>query len=218
MSKNITLAENFSRDAVHHAFAPKVGDITVGNTQPYGSATISSLALGVKYPNVQSAVDDLAALYTASIGAVHISEDGSNPAGSSQVDEFKFTGRIVDPTKLAGAPLNFSFYGFNVVVAVGDTGEEVAAKVKLILDQATTSNFIINNVNFGGTLDTLQIKYNDNQQHVLPQLLQLGVGIKQTTISPAKFGYGVWTRIGTQTLTLDGATAPVTLYYFKREA
>lgn len=218
MSKNITLAENFSRDAVHHAFAPKTNDILVGNTQPYGSPTITTLAKGVQYSNVQDAIDDVVALYTASIGAVHISEDGSNPAGSAQVDEFKFIGRVVDATKNTGDPLNFSFYGFKVSVLVGDTGEEVAAKVKLVLEEAAARNFVINNVGFGATLDILQIKYNDNQQHILPKVSKDGISITQTTISPAKAGYGVWTRIGTQTLTLDGATAPVTLYYFKREA
>lgn len=218
MSKNISLATNYSRDSAFHEFALKAGSIDVGNTQPYGSPTISETAKGVQYPNVQAAIDDLAAMFTVAPGGVHISEDGINPAGSSQVDDFKFVGQIQEAGKLAGDPINFDFYGFPTVVAVGDTGEEVAAKVKLQLELAASNNHVINSVSFGATLDILQIKYNDYQTHVLPKRSYKNVTITQTTVSPAKPGYGVWTRIGTQTLTLDGATAPTTLYYFKREA
>lgn len=218
MSKNISLASNYSREASYHEFAVKTGSLDVGNTQPYGSPTISETSKGILYPNTQSAIDDLAAMFTTGIGGVHISEDGINPAGSSQVDEFKFTGIVQDADKLAGDDINFDFYGFPTVVKVGDTGEEVAAKVKLKLEEAASANYVINTVGFGATLDILQIKYNDYQTHVLPKRSYKNITTEQTTVSPAKSGYGVWTRIGTQTLTLDGATSPVTLYYFKREA
>ena len=61
MSKNINSASNWSRDAGHHVF--KTGnDILVANTNPIGSVSIEQVADNVSFPNVQSAIDDLAAL------------------------------------------------------------------------------------------------------------------------------------------------------------
>ncbi len=218
MSKNLTLSQNYSRDASHHEFALKPGSILVGNNQPYGSLTINQTAVGVNYPNVQAAIDDMPALYTLPLNTIISNVDGISPAGTSQIDEFKFTGQIKDPSKLTGDPIQFNFYGFPTTVLVGDTGEEVAGKVKLQLELAKSAGKVINNVIFGATLDILQIKYNDFQTHVLDQTVQYSVKVVQTTISPAKSGYGVWSRVGTQTITLDGASAPTLFYYFKREA
>lgn len=216
MSNNINLASNWSRGAYHHEFETLQGSILVGNNQAVGSPTISQTKDGVNYPNVQAAINDLMAMYTVSVNSVIITTDGISPAGASQNDEFKFSGTVALNGKPVGTELNFDFFGFPVVVRVGETGEEVAAKVKTKLEDAMSRNFVINAVNFGGTLDILQVRYNDFQEHQLQDYTKLGIKIDHTVTSPAKSGYGTWEKIGTQTLTLDGSTAPTTLYYFKR--
>lgn len=216
MTHNINLGSNWTRSANHHEFDTLKGSIIVGNNQPVGSPTINQTQDGVYYPNVQSALDDITSMYTMSVNSIVITDDGISPAGSSQNDEFKFSGTVALNGKAVGTDLNFDFYGFHVVVKVGETGEEVAAKVKTKLEEAMGQNFVINAVNFGATLDILQVRYNDFQPHQLEDYTKLGIKIDHTVTSPAKAGYGTWNKIGTQTITLDGSTAPTTLYYFKR--
>lgn len=217
MSKNLTLSENYSKNAFTHQFTTLPGSILVGNNQPVGSPTIDQTRKGVHYPNVQAAIDDMPALFTLGINSVIINTDGINPAGNSQVNDFKFSGTIQYPGKIVGDDVIFDFYGFRATVKVGDTGEEVAAKIKPILEIAVADNHVIDKVNFGATLDILQLRYNDFQTHILPQYTLYGVKVSPTISSPAKPGYGIWSRIGTTTVKLDGATENTTFYYFRRD-
>lgn len=218
MSKNITLAGNFSRSSEYHNFTPKPGNILVGNTQPYGSPTIDEIKLGVTYPNVHSAINDMAALFEQPINSVHICTDGVSPAGVQQTTSFKFTGTVTVTGKASGTDVIFDFFGFPVKVKVGDTGEIVSQKTKLVLDLAVSSGLAINEVVFGSTFDTLQVKFNDCQPHVLSPEVNLGITVTPTIISPARPGYGVWIRLGTETKTLDGGSGSVVLHYFRRDS
>lgn len=216
VSKNLSLTHNTSRDATQHEFDVQKGSIIVGNTQPYGSPTIRSTAKGVKYPNVQAAIDDMAALYELPLNTVIVNDDGIEPGGKPQQDEFKFSGIVAYPGKTKDQPVQFNFLGFVVTALVGETGEMVAAKVLRELQIAMNNNFVINRVNFGASNDILQIVYNDCQPHNIGEFVECGIRISQTITSPARPGYGVWSRLGTQTITLDGAGGNTVLYYFKR--
>ncbi|AEJ90223.1 baseplate wedge subunit [Acinetobacter phage ZZ1] len=217
MSKNFQLAQNFSREASHHEFDVKKGSIIVGNNQPIGSPSISQSQKGIKVPNVEDAINDVASLTILPLNTIIINDDGNSPQGISQIDEFKFIGSIKDPSKQTGDEVKFDFYGFVVPVKIGDNAEEVAAKVKLELDLAKSAGIVFNRVENGATLDILQLTYNDVQSHELDDLVQYTMRVTQNTVSPARGGYGIWNRIGTQTITLDGTTKPTILYYFKRE-
>ena len=218
MSKNIKLAENTSRQSEYHNFTTKPGNILVGNTQPYGSPTIDEVRMGVDYPNVHSAINDMAALFEMPVNTVMISTDGVSPAGVQQTTSFKFTGAVVFTGKNTGDDVIYDFYGFPVKVKVGDTGEVVSQKAKLVLDLAVSSGIAINEVVFGSSFDTLQVKFNDCQQHILEPVLSLGITVTPTIISPSRPGYGVWIRMGTQTITLDGGTGSTVLHYFRRDS
>lgn len=218
MSKNINLANNWSKKTVRSEFITKPGNIIVGNNQPYGSPNIESVQNGVDYPNAQAAIDDMAALFILPVNTVIITNDGISPGGASQQDEFKFVGNVTDSALDPGTDVVFNFLGFDVIVKVGDSPEEVAAKVKLVLDVAVSDRFVINRVNAGATLDILQITYNDYQRHVIKPYISQGVSVTQSILSPARSGYGIWSRLGTQTITLDGAVGSTVLTYFKRDA
>ncbi|AZU98598.1 GP11 baseplate wedge protein [Acinetobacter baumannii] len=215
-SKNLSLTHNTSRDATHHEFDVQEGSILVGNNQPVGSPTIRSTAKGVTYPNVQAAIDDVASLYELPLNTVIITDDGIAPGGRPQQDEFKFAGIVSYPGKSTNDPVQFNFLGFAVTVLVGETGEMVAAKVLRELQIAMANKLVINRVNFGASNDILQIVYNDCQKHVIEEFVECGIRITQTVLTPARTGYGVWSRLGTQTIKLDGATGDSVLYYYKR--
>ena len=87
----------------------------------------------------------------------------------------------------------------------------------MTLDLAKNKGVVFNDVNVGGTLNILEVRYNDNQEHYIDAYTDIGILLTPTIISPAKSGYGVWTRLGTELKTLDGGTNPVTFYYFQRD-
>lgn len=218
MSKNINLANNWSKLSVRNEFKLKSGSTLVANKQPYGKPCIDSIQRGVDYPNAQSAIDDLAATFELPINTVIITNDGISPGGSSQQDEFKFVGIAADPNLATGSTIVFNFLGFDVKVLVGDSAEEVAAKVKTVLEIAVSNQLAIDRVNFGATLDILQITYNDFQHHLVSEYTSRGVKVTQNIITPPRSGYGIWNRLGTQTITLDGSAGSTVLTYFRRDA
>lgn len=216
MSNTTTLSQNISRWASKLKF--NVGkNILVGDTQPYGSLTIDQTKDGVDYPNIQSAIDDLASLTILPIDSVLVNTNGISPAGVQQTDEYTFTGVVGVEGKSTGDVVKFNCFGFCTNVLIGDSADQVAGKVKTTLQLSAQNQVVFNTITTGSQLNILQCKYNDVQSHDLIGYVDVGIKIDVSIMSPAKQGYGVWTRIGTQTITLDGSTAPVTLYYFKRE-
>ncbi|QQG32134.1 short tail fiber [Citrobacter phage CkP1] len=189
----------------------------VMSKQPYGSITISQLAKGVDYDNVQSAIDDVRNFSIKAINTIEINTDGVSPEGSSQTDTWVFEGTVSNSNGTTDDSM-INVFGFNVLVSDSDTADEVADKVKLVLDVAVANNFVINSVVKGANPGELEVNYIDNQTHELSPTYANGIKITQTILSPAKEGYGAWIRIGTKTETLDGAAEPVLLHYFKRIA
>lgn len=104
-----------------------------------------------------------------------------------------------------------------VPALIGDTDTEFAAKVKLVLEDAITAGDVISSVEVSTSAgNILNVKYIDNQEHILPSYSSCGVSISASIQSPSKVGYGSWDLIGRQSLTFDGATSPTVLQYFKR--
>ena len=217
ISKNTTLSQNYSKMASFSKFEVKKNDILVGNNQPYGSVTIEQTKEGIMYPNVQAAIDDMVALYTLPINTIITNTDGISPGGISQVDSFNFDGTVSYNGLPNGTSVKFNFFGFYTDVLVGDTADEVASKVKIQLGIAASQGLVFDSVENGQTLDVLQIRYNDTQDHYLEEFTELGITVTPSTLSPAKNGYGSWSRIGTEKKTLDGSSGEITIYYFKRD-
>ena len=217
MSKNIHHAQNWSRNATNLEFNARQGNILVANTQPYGSATIDQVKNGVQYPNVQSALDDMPALFTLPINSIAINTDGISPAGVAQADTWTFSGIAASEGKAPGADMVVNTFGFSTIVKGGGTGDEVATKVKLTLDLAAQKGLAISQVTVGTSLDILQVRYSDYQDHKLVAMTSNGITITPATVTPAKPGYGVWTKIGTEQKTMDASVGVVTFYYFRRD-
>lgn len=218
MSKTTSLSQNFSRYANNIVYLDTKGSTLVGDSQPVGSVTVKQTIDGVFTPSVQAALDDIVSLYTLPINSVVVNTDGVSPQSIQQVDSFAFSGSVVYDGLTAGAPVKFNFLGFYIDVEVGDSADEVASKTKIYLDTVVGSGSVFNSVNFGASLNILQIQYNDVQTHNIDEIVNIGITATPTTISPAKGGYGVWEKIGTESKDLDGSTTtdPTIFYYFKR--
>lgn len=202
-------------DFLQYEIAP--GSIDVMNTQPIGSNTISQKYKGVDFPNVQSAIEDVRGFAILPIGTIVINDTGTSPEGIQQIDDWTFTGAVEVEGKNAGDSVLVDVYGFMVPATVGDTDTEFTAKVKTVLENAITAGEIISSVEVSSSAgNILNVKYIDNQEHVLPAYSSCGISVSASIQSPSKVGYGAWELIGRQSLTFDGASAPTVLQYFKR--
>lgn len=218
MSKATTLSQNVSNEAQSLKFEVLKDNILVGNNQPYGSVTIEQTKNGFMHSNVQAAIDDIISLYTLPINTIITNTDGIYPTGVSQIDRYEFSGEVTDPVLPEGSVVKFNCFGFYTDVLVGDTAEEVASKVKITLLSEALKNNVFNEIIDGATLSVFEVRYNDTQNHYLNPIYQSGITLTPSILSSAKPGYGTWTRIGTETKTLDGSVEPVTIYYFKRDS
>lgn len=216
-TKTIGLTQNTSNAASHISYVP--GDnILSGNTQPVGSVAIGQSFDGVLYPNVQAALDDVVSLFELPVDHVITNTSGISPAGLHQIDTLTFSGIVRLAGKVTGEKVQLNTFGFWTEVLIGDSADEVVAKVKVSLDVAKSSGLVFNEVRVGSQLNILEVTYNDYQKHSLPEYTNLGIKIAQTVQSPSKPGYGVWLRLGTETKTLVGGTGNVTLHYFRRDS
>lgn len=216
MSKTVTLSQNVSKDSSFHEYTIEEGSIIVGNNQPVGSVSIEQIAKGVEYPNVQDAIGDAATLGMLPINAVVTVADGISPAGIHQVDNIVFSGTVNDPNKGLQEQMQIVIFGIPVTIKNGDTAEQVAMAAKIQFEMYMSRGLAFDFVNMGATNNILEIGYLDFKKHVLTPYVVNGLSITQNIINPNKFGYGLWQRLGSQNITFEGTTDPVTLTYFQR--
>ncbi|QPB12436.1 hypothetical protein [Providencia phage PSTCR6] len=193
----------------------RVGDDTYsGNSAPIGNYGTDQSVLGARYPTVQGAIEDLQGTFLE-VNSIIINDDGVNPQGTSQVDLLTIDGSVVSDTQTA----IISVFGLPFVFEKNDTTEEIAAKIV-----AQAQDYIIRNEYFSvvqlNALDSkkIDIQYLDFRKHLPFTHSEKGVTFTTEMQSPAKAGYGVWNKIGTQEVTFVDQTDKKLLHYFKRIA
>lgn len=208
-----------SRLADFLGFRLKTNDIDVMNNQAVGSVTISQLARGFYDPNVESAINDLHAFSIRDVGTVITNITGVSPEGVSQTDYWAFSGSVTDSSLNTGDPVTVLVFGLPVSATVGMTSVEFVAQVRLAVQNAIAEFTAIDSYKDHPTDGSkLEIKYLDNQQHILNTYSIKGITISQEIISESKPGYGTWNLLGAQTVTLDSHVTPTVFYHFERTA
>ena len=182
----------------------------IKGTTKIGSPTVDQLQLGVEFPNVQSAIDDIVQLYQTPVnGVVIYSDDTKTPEGASMVERLVFTGEA------KASPVYV--YGIPVAVSVGDNQDSVTTKALAVLNKYKDAGIAIRNVEkVAGVNSQLDVTFTDTHPHENYSYSGGGITITGTTTSDAVPGYGTWSKIGTQVLTFTGADT--TLHYYKRIA
>lgn len=222
MSKTREGARVVSREADFVQFSPS-GSPIVGGKQQIGSLSATQSARGVMYPTVQSAIDDLASFTFVGINQVVINTDGESPEGVQQVSRMTITGTVTAPDVLPGetalTEVTIPILGFPFKYKVGDTAEQMATEVEkniqTLVDTSTVFDFVQQSTE---TLNMIDIRFIDCQNHSFEAYTVNGITITVATISEAKGGYGTWTKLGQKAETFEGGTDPVTLHYYKRIA
>ncbi|ANH50294.1 baseplate wedge subunit [Escherichia phage UFV-AREG1] len=208
-----------SRLADFLGFRTKKNDISVMNNQPVGAVTISQIAKGFYDSNVESAINDVRNMAEQQVGAVLVNISGVSPTGVQQTDYWSFEGTVNDTSAKPGDPVIVNMFGIPVKATNGMTSVEFTSAVRTALQEMVAKFIAIDSFEDHPTIgNKIQVKYLDNQEHILEQYSDKGITFKQEIISPSKPGYGTWQLLGAQTVTLDSHTQPTVFYYFERIA
>lgn len=202
---------------LQYSVNPKYASSVAGQ-RPIGGPSATQTDKEIYFPTVQSAIDDIAFRAELPVGTIITNSTGIQPGFISQVDQMKFTGAV---TGEPGSTTIIKVFGLPVEVSEGDQPIAVAQKVFDVLTTYVAQGFIISEVTIDAEdASILNIKYNDYQNHIFAPKVQKGTVMTQTTIVEPSPGYGTWSTLGTQQITLAGGTVngPITLYYFRRES
>ncbi|ACL78380.1 gp11 baseplate wedge subunit and tail pin [Escherichia phage JS10] len=190
----------------------------VADQRPIGGPSANQTQKGVYFPTVQSAIDDIAFRTELPVNSVIITTENRAPGFIQQSDKITFTGSISSGGEL-GDPVIIKVFGLPVEVLVGDSSVLVASKVNDVFLDAIANSYILAETSIDA-LDqsTLNIKYNDYQNHIFSPYKQSGCTISHTIVQQPRAGYGKWEYLGNSTQSLAGGTVngTIPLYYYKR--
>lgn len=171
-----------------------------------GSPTVDSLQLGVEFPNVQSAIEDIANSYQVPISGVSFFMNDQPPGGTQMVERITVIG--------TAAETFVEIYGIKVKVNIGDNQNNITTAIKAKLDEYKANKIAISDVTaVSGAGNQLDVKFIDTNNHVNYQYLRSDVKITGATSTRAVPGYGTWTKLGHTNITdTEGGTTQVFAY------
>lgn len=223
MSKSLGLSNNYSNtaDAIEYRTDSKV--IALANKNPVGALTLDQMARGFTSSNVQSAIDDLSSMCFMDVGGVQINTTGISPAGVQQTTRATFSGTvsIEDPLSDVSATSSstriINILGVNITLDQGETADHVATKFADALQIYSQNGIAVDTVQQNTTTPTIvDFRHLDYYNHYFDSIYINGITISFTILSPAKYGYGDWFKIGQEDKTFGDASSTVSFHYYQR--
>lgn len=183
----------------------------VGDKVKIGSLGVDQLKKYSQFPNIQSALDDIVNLYQVPIGGVVILKDiTATPSGIKMQEELTFDGSATGG--------EIECYGLRIKVNAGDNKTTVRTKVFNFLN----TNFTNETVAFDEVKEEgdskLRVTFIDTNPHDNYSYSNNGITITGSTLTPAKPGYGSWSKIGESTMENPTTAGEDKLYYWMRTA
>lgn len=213
ISKTRSKATAFSSDAAFISYDPGSKDPIIGNIRPIGGVNADQSRKGSYINNVQSAIDDLYSLSMIRVGDVLVSTNSTSPQSAGQIETLTFTGTVTNKHDPAAKKVLIEVLGYPFVVNVGTSNvalcETVANKFTELMNKG---NIFANVKRKGSGNDQIEIQYIDSLEHSATVIEKYGISIRGVINSPARYGYGSWSKMGTE------EKFGTTLFYFKRIA
>lgn len=214
-----------SRKADYLEYRQLPGDPLIANTNDIGSVSTDQLELDVEYPTIQGAIQDLRTLTTGNIGDVKINTTGDAPGGVSQVGSVQFSGTVniinsnYDPENPVVLKRKITVLGVTIEIENGETADQVATKFVTASQEYEVRGIVFTRVEQNSADPTVvEFVHADYRTHLYTNTLKYGITSTFSVSSPPRNGLGAWVLLGQESKTFEGATDPVTLYYFKRYA
>ncbi|AWD90307.1 baseplate wedge subunit [Erwinia phage Cronus] len=223
-SKTREGAKVYSREADYLEYRQD-SDPLIANTNDIGSVSTDQLELGVEYPTIQGAIQDLKTVAVGNIGDVKINTTGNMPGAVSQVGSVQFTGSVniintnYDPENPVELKQIITILGVPVEIIQGETADQVAVKFVAAAQEYETKGIVFTQIQQSSSDPTVvEFVHADYRVHSYTDFLKYGLTATFTVSSPPQNGQGSWVLLGQESKTFTGATDPVTLYYYKRYA
>ena len=223
MSKSLGLSNNYSNtaDAIEYRTDSKV--IALANKNPVGALTLDQMARGFTSSNVQSAIDDLSSMSFMDVGGVQINTTGVSPAGVQQTTRATFSGAVAieDPLSDVSATSSstriVNILGVSITLDQGETADHVATKFADALQIYSTKGIAVDTVQQNTTVPTIvDFRHLDYYNHYFDSIYINGITISFTILSPAKYGYGDWFKIGQEDKTFGDSSSTISFHYYQR--
>lgn len=213
ISKTRSKASAFSNDAAFISYDPGSKDPVIGNSRPIGGVSVDQSRKGSFINNVQSAIDDLYSISMIRIGDVLVSTNSTPPQAAGQIETLSFTGTVNNQHDPSAKKVQIDILGYPFIVNVGTSGVSLCEKVSAKFTELMNQNKLFKTVKRKGSgNDKIEIHYIDSLEHEATNISKYGISITGNIDSPARVGYGSWSRMGTE------EKFGTTLFYFKRIA
>ena len=239
MSRNKQTVKSATDAADDSKFAQNIYTNSVYNGITLGDYSSNDSILQQYYskynseaPNVQSAIETLAATSQIPINGIYTSSTSTNPndLNSYQIDEISisFTGGSGDIA--TNSELLVHMYGVLFVIPIGSEVSNIKPLIETALTNSGFFQSVVVNTDDNITFPTITVTVSHissnnkipcfvEENGVNTQVfdnLQFEASISQTAGESTNLGYGTWTYLGFVNTTLsEGA---INLHYFRRDA
>lgn len=213
ISKTRSKAGVFSSDAAFIKYTPGSKDPIIGNARPIGGINPDQTRKGSFDSNVQSALDDLYTLSMFRIDDVLVTANSTPPEAAGQIETLSFSGTVNNTANPEAEKVVIEVLGYPFVVSNGASSLSLCEMVTAKFTELMGQNKMFSRVERKGSgNDQIELQYIDSIQHEPTNINKHGITITGEINSPARPGYGTWSRLGTE------EKFGTVLYYFKRIA
>lgn len=213
ISKTRSKASVFSSDAAFISYDPGSKDPVIGDIRPIGGLNVDQSRKGSFINNVQSAIDDLYSISMLNVGDVLVTTNSTPPEAAGQIETLSFTGTVTNKHDPAAKKVVIEVLGYPFVVNVGTSNVALCEMVTTKFTELKDKSILFSKVQRKGTgNDQIEIQYIDSNAHEATVVEKYGISVRGEINSPARYGYGAWSRLGTE------EKFDSTLFYFKRIA
>ena len=213
ISKTRSKATVFSSDAAFISYDPGSKDPVIGDSRPIGGVNVDQSRKGSYVSNVQSAIDDLYSLSMIRTGDVLVTTNSTPPQAAGQIETLSFTGTVTNKHDPEAKKVQIDVLGYPFIVNVGISNVALCEMVTAKFTDLMNKNEVFSKVKRKGSgNDQIEIQYIDSLEHEATVIEKYGISIRGEINSPARYGYGAWSRMGTE------EKFGTTLFYFKRIA
>ncbi|QPI17858.1 baseplate wedge subunit tail pin [Pectobacterium phage POP12] len=205
-----------SREANYLQFNPDNKLPDIGGKRAIGGVNVDQTRLGVLYPNIQSAIDDLySQIHQVPVNAVISLTVDQPPVAVQQVESITFSGSV-SSTEFEATKEVIHVYGYPFMFPLNTNASTICETVYNFFNTLVASEQVFDFVaRKGANGDILEVRFIDCLPHERTDSTEHGVTMSGNIDVQAQSGYGTWSKLGTTDLAV---TPPVPLYHFKRIA
>lgn len=174
----------------------------IGGKSKIGDPTVTQLHANIEYPNVASALSNIANAMIP-VHGIMFTFDNTDPQGTGATERLtiSLTNQSIQDNGI------ITLYGRQIQFEIGEVLSTVTTKIQTILQTLVDDEIGIHQIHRPvGTQDTIDVTYIDRQKHTPVNINDsvLGLVIQGEVIVNNQHGYGTWDKVGETTELVPG--------------